>query len=290
MEINGTINSKLKPLNSRNMELFKIGFISVTLIDVIDIIIVTYIFYKLYLVMRGTIAAQIFVGLTLIIIVSLIAQTFNMKSLGWIFSKLTDIWVIAFIILFQPELRRLLLVIGRTRIARLFFKINATETISEVIEALKELKERKQGALIVISKGAGLGSFIETGEALQAKVNKELLVSIFNVRSPLHDGAVIIQNNVIEAARCILPLSATEKIGSRKLGTRHRAGLGISEQVNALTIILSEETGDISITENGEMKVCNNYEELTKEMREVFEGSNVKESVKEIFEEMEEGK
>jgi diadenylate cyclase len=172
----------------------------------------------------------------------------------------------------------------------LFFKINATETISEVIEALKELKERKQGALIVISKGAGLGSFIETGEALQAKVNKELLVSIFNVRSPLHDGAVIIQNNVIEAARCILPLSATEKIGSRKLGTRHRAGLGISEQVNALTIILSEETGDISITENGEMKVCNNYEELTKEMREVFEGSNVKESVKEIFEEMEEGK
>ncbi|HEY3251827.1 MAG TPA: TIGR00159 family protein, partial [Ignavibacteria bacterium] len=99
------------------MELFKIGFITVSLIDVIDIIIVTYIFYKLYLVMRGTIASQIFVGLILIIIASLIAQTFNMKSLGWIFSRLTDIWVIAFIILFQPEIRRLLLVIGRTRLA-----------------------------------------------------------------------------------------------------------------------------------------------------------------------------
>jgi diadenylate cyclase len=98
------------------MELFKIGFVSVNLIDVIDIVIVTYIFYKLYLVMRGTIASQIFLGLTLIIIASLIAQTFNMKSLGWIFSRLTDIWVIAFIILFQPEIRRLLLVIGRTRI------------------------------------------------------------------------------------------------------------------------------------------------------------------------------
>src|SRR6266487_2053737 len=144
------------------MELFKIGFITVSIIDIIDILIVTYIFYKLYLVMRGTIAAQIFVGLTLIIIVSLIAQTFNMRSLGWIFSKLTDIWVIAFIILFQPEIRRLLLVIGRTRIARFFFKINASENISEVIEALKELKERHQGALIVISKGAGLGPFIET--------------------------------------------------------------------------------------------------------------------------------
>lgn len=270
------------------MELFKIGFITVTLMDVIDILIVTYIFYKLYLVMRGTIASQIFVGLTLIIIVSLLAQTFNMRSLGWLFSRLTDIWVIAFIILFQPEIRRLLLVIGRTRIARFFFKISASETINEVIEAIHELKQRNQGALIVISRGAGLNSFIETGEILQAKVNKELLVSIFNTRSPLHDGAVIIQNNVIEAARCILPLSPTERIGSWKLGTRHRAGLGVSEQVNALTIILSEETGNISVAQDGELKICNDYEELKKQLKEVFEGSDVKKSVKEIFEQMEE--
>ena len=270
------------------MELFKIGFITVSLIDVIDILIVTYIFYKLYLVMRGTIASQILVGLTFIIFVSLLAQTFNMRSLGWIFSRLTDIWVIAFIILFQPEIRRLLLVIGRTRIARLFVKFNASETINEVIEALKELKDRKQGALIIISRGAGLGAFIETGEALQAKVNKELLISIFNNRSPLHDGAVIIQNNIIEAARCILPLSATQSIGNRKLGTRHRAGLGISEQVNALTIILSEETGNISIAQEGELKLCSNYDELKQELKDVFEGGTVKESVKEIFEQMEE--
>ncbi|MGH2574357.1 MAG: diadenylate cyclase CdaA [Ignavibacteria bacterium] len=270
------------------MELFKIGFITVTLIDVIDILIVTYIFYKLYLVMRGTIAAQIFVGLTLIIIFSLIAQTFDMKSLGWIFSRLTDIWVIAFIILFQPEIRRLLLVIGRTRLARFFFKISASETITEVIDTLKELKEKQFGALIVISKGGGLNSFIETGEILQAKVNKELLISIFNNRSPLHDGAVIIQNNVIEAARCILPLSATQRIGNWKLGTRHRAGLGISEQVNALTIILSEETGVISVAQDGELNICNDYEELRKLLGEVFEGPTVKESVKEIFEQMEE--
>ena len=270
------------------MELFKIGFITVNLIDLLDILIVTYIFYKLYLVMRGTIASQIFVGLTLIIIVSLIAQTFNMKSLGWIFSRLTDIWVIAFIILFQPEIRRLLLVIGRTRIARYFLKISASETINEVLDALIELKNRRQGALIVISKGEKLSSFIETGEQLQAKVNKELLISIFNNRSPLHDGAVIIQNNVIEAARCILPLSSTERIGTWKLGTRHRAGLGISEDVNALIIILSEETGNISIAQDGELKICNDYEELRKILRETFEGSDVKKSVKEIFEEMEE--
>lgn len=272
------------------MELFKIGFISVSLIDIVDILIVTYIFYKLYLVMRGTIASQIFIGLTLIIIISLIAQTFNMRSLGWIFSRLTDIWVIAFIILFQPEIRRLLLVIGRTRIARFFFKISASETINEVIEALKELKSRHQGAIIVISRGAGLSAFIETGEALQAKVNKELLISIFNSRSPLHDGAVIIQNNVIEAARCILPLSPTERLDNWKLGTRHRAGLGISEQVSALTIILSEETGNISIAQEGKLKVCNDYQKLQEELREVFEGKTVKESVKEIFEDMGEKK
>lgn len=271
------------------MELFKVGFITVNLIDVIDILIVTYIFYKVYIVMRGTIAAQIFVGLTLIVLSSLIAQTFNMRSLGWIFSRLTDIWVIAFIILFQPEIRRILLVIGRTRFARYFFKFSASETINEVVDALKELKNRNQGALIVISRGGGLNSFIETGEALQAKVNKELLVSIFNTKSPLHDGAVIIQNNVIEAARCILPLSPTEKINGRKLGTRHRAGLGVSEQVNALIVILSEESGNISIAQDGDLKICNDYNELKKELEEVFEGSDVKKSVKEIFEEMEEG-
>lgn len=270
------------------MELFKIGFISVSLIDIIDIIIVTYIFYKLYLVMRGTIASQIFLGLTLIIIASLIAQTFNMKSLGWIFSRLTDIWVIAFIILFQPEIRRLLLVIGRTRIARYFLKINSSETINEITDAIKELKERKQGALIVVSKGDRLTSFVETGEPLQAKVSKELLISIFNNRSPLHDGAVIINNNTIEAARCILPLSSTERSGIRKLGTRHRAGLGASEDVNAIVIILSEETGDISIADDGRLKFLSGLEELKRELQKELETSDVKEEVKEIFEEMEE--
>jgi diadenylate cyclase len=273
------------------MELFKIGFITVTLIDVIDILIVTYIFYKLYLVMRGTIAAQIFVGLTLIIFISLIAQTFDMRSLGWLFSRLTDIWVIAFIILFQPEIRRVLLVIGRTRFARYFFKISSSATITEVIDALRELKLRHQGALIVFSSGPGLNSFIETGEKIQAKVNKELLISIFNTRSPLHDGAVIIRNNIIEAARCILPLSVTVEVREKKLGTRHRAGLGLSEQVNALIIILSEETGNISIAHDGKLSVCNDYDELKKLIEETLEiPTDSKGKMGDILEEIEDEK
>jgi diadenylate cyclase len=213
-----------------------------------------------------------------------------MKSLGWIFSRLTDIWVIAFIILFQPEIRRLLLVIGRTRIARYFLKINASETINEIIDALKELKVRKAGALIVVSTGDRLTSLVESGEQLQAKISKELLISIFNNKSPLHDGAVIINNNIVEAARCILPLSETERIGNIKLGTRHRAGLGASEEVNAIVIILSEETGNVSIAEDGIMKQCNSFDELRRELMKEFESSDVREEVKEIFEEMEENK
>ena len=272
------------------MELFKVGFINVTLIDVIDILIVTYIFYKLYLVMRGTIAAQIFVGLTLIVVISLIAQTFNMRSLGWLFSRLTDIWVIAFIILFQPEIRRVLLVLGRTRFAKYFFKISSSETIIEVIDALKELKLRHHGALIVIANTSGLSSFIETGESIQSKVNKELLISIFNTRAPLHDGAVIIRNNIIEAARCILPLSPTEKKGVRKLGTRHRAGLGLSEQSNAVILILSEETGDISLAHDGNLTVCNDYDELKKLIEDNLEVSPSNTQMGKIFEEIKEEK
>jgi diadenylate cyclase len=171
---------------------------------------------------------------------------------------------------------------------RYFLKINASETINEIIDALKELIERKQGALIVVSEGDRLTSFVETGEPLQAKVSKELLISIFNSKSPLHDGAVIINNNTIEAARCILPLSSTEKIGDKKLGTRHRAGLGASEDVNALVIILSEETGSISVAEDGNLKVCRDLDELKKELKKELEATDVKEEVKEIFEEMEE--
>jgi diadenylate cyclase len=140
----------------------------------------------------------------------------------------------------------------------------------------------------VISKGDRLTSFVETGEQLQAKVSKELLISVFNSRSPLHDGAVIINNNTIEAARCILPLSSTEKIGTRKLGTRHRAGLGASEDVNALVIILSEETGGLSIAEDGRLRFIDGFDELRNQMQKELETTDVKEEVKEIFEEMEE--
>jgi diadenylate cyclase len=233
------------------MELFKIGFLSVTVVDVIDILLVSYIFYRLYLVMRGTIAMQIFAGLLLILAFSFLAQAINLKAMNWILRTLTDIWVIAFIVLFQPELRRLLVLLGRHRIIRSFIRINVEESVEEIVGAASELARKHHGMLVVIVRSTGVRTYVETGTPLQARISKALLVSIFNPRVPLHDGAVVVHDRIIEAARVTLPLSQTANIGDTVLGMRHRAALGISEQADVVAVIVSEETGKISIADNG---------------------------------------
>jgi len=235
------------------MELFKIGFLSVGLADVVDVTLVSFIFYRLYLAMRGTIAAQIFVGLVLILAFSFLAQAVNLKAMGWILRALTDIWVIAFIILFQPELRRLLVIVGRNPVVRLFLKTNVDESIDDVVGAVTELAKKKQGALIVFVRATGIRIFVETGTQMEALVSRSLLLSIFNPKSPLHDGAVVIKDRLIEAARCTLPLSSLTAWEGQLLGTRHRAGLGISEQADVVVVIVSEETGTVSLAENGSL-------------------------------------
>lgn len=233
--------------------LFKIWFINVSLIDLIDVALVAFIFYRLYVIMRGTVAAQIFVGLVLIIAFSFVAQAMNMKAMNWILRTLTDIWVIAFIVLFQPELRRLLVLVGRNRIVRMFLRLDVQESIDEVVTAASELARKHHGMLAVIVRATSLRTSVETGVQLQARVSKPLLVSIFNPRSPLHDGAVVIRDRIIEAARVTLPLSQTSLVGDQVLGMRHRAGLGISEQADVVAVIVSEETGAISIADMGEL-------------------------------------
>lgn len=266
------------------MELFKISFLTVRLVDVIDIIIVTYVFYKLYKLMRGTIAFQIFISLLLILGTSLLAQILNLQVMSWLLSRVTDIWVIALIILFQPEIRRVLIIIGRTRIARLFMRIDMNENVTEVVDACIEFQRNGWGALIIITRSTGLQNYVERGERIDAKINKELLVSIFYPRSPLHDGAVIINNNKIEAARCVLPLSDTQYSNNKSLGTRHRAGLGISEQSDALSVIVSEETSNISIAEDGKLHLCKDVNELKERLKDAMSSSSVSKSLKTIFE------
>ncbi len=248
------------------MDLFNFGFLHITVIDLIDIAVVSFVFYKLYMVMRGTVAAQIFVGLVLIMAFSFLVQAFNFKVINWVLRTLTDIWVLAFIILFQPELRRLLVLVGRNRIVRAFLPIDVHESIEDIVSAAGELARKHHGMLVVIVRSTGLRTFVETGLQLQARISKALLVSIFNPRSPLHDGAVVIRDRVVEAARVTLPLSQTSTIGEYALGMRHRAGLGISEQADVVAVLVSEETGRISIADNGVLIRGLSTQELRQEL------------------------
>ncbi|MCX7930701.1 MAG: diadenylate cyclase CdaA [Chlorobi bacterium] len=250
------------------IELFRIGFLTVTLTDVLDILFVTILIYAIYRSLRATVAVQILFGLLFLVAISFVVSSANMKTLSWIINSIMSVWLIAFIVLFQPELRRLLTEMTQTRLFQLFTRGGLDQTIEEVVEAVKELSEKHIGALIVFSRGQNIRVTIETGIPLKAVVSSELLLSIFNPRSPLHDGAVVIEGSTVVAARCILPLSSQRKFGGKNLGTRHRAALGISEQSDVLTLIVSEETGDISLADRGKLMLNIPSEQLRSELLE----------------------
>jgi diadenylate cyclase len=251
-------------------ELFRIGFLSVSFLDVVDILIVSFIVYKLYLLLRGTIASQIFLGLMIIFIISFIAEAMQFKALNWLLKLVTSIWVIAFIILFQHEIRRLLVILARNPVMKIFSKHEMHESAEIIVDAAFELSQRQYGALIVIIRETGIRTYIESGEILSAKLSKSLLTSIFFPKSSLHDGAVIVKGNTVEAARCTLPLTGTTEIDGESLGMRHRAGLGISEQADVISVIVSEETGGISVAENGILTSGLSKESLRKKLKEAL--------------------
>lgn len=233
------------------IDIFRIGFLTFSIIDLIDITLLTILVFWLYKALRDTIALQILFGLMIIIGLQFITEAIGLKSINWILRTISDIWLLAFIILFQPELRRLLLMITQSTLFRIFVRSKITSTIDIVVETVKEFSEKHIGALIVFTRSQNVEMTIDTGIKLNALVSKDLLFSIFNTKSPLHDGAVIIDNQIIVAAKCILPLTALTKYETKNLGTRHRAGLGLAEQTDALVLIVSEETGAISIAHNG---------------------------------------
>lgn len=242
-----------------DLRLFEIGFLEITVIDLIDIFLIAFILFRLYHFLRGTRAIQMAAGLILILVMSFLVNLFNLSGMIWIFDNLKTIWLIAFVVLFQPELRRILLFIGQAPLVSRLFGMRGTRVIDEVVKACFELSKRGFGGLIVMVRDAGLRGIVESGQKLQAEVSMPLIISIFNPLSPLHDGAILIRNDVIEASKCILPLSESDKL-EPWLGTRHRAALGLSEESDALIIIISEETRRISVAMNG--KLNRNLEEI----------------------------
>jgi len=251
------------------LTLFKIGFLPVTVMDILDIVVMSYIINKVYKFLQGTRGVQMLVGLVIILIFSGLAPLFQMKGMSWIFENLRTIWLVAFVILFQPELRRLLIYIGQSRIVRLLVKVSGSKVIDEVVKATIALQERGYGALIVMGRETGLRTINETGVIVQAEVSSQLILSIFNPRSPLHDGAIVIRNDLIEAAKCILPISE-ENQSKTDLGTRHKAALTQSEETDAMVIVISEETGKISIAIAGKFQTELNHDSLKRILTEGY--------------------
>ncbi|KRE99819.1 hypothetical protein ASG89_27185 [Paenibacillus sp. Soil766] len=227
---------------------------SISAKDIVDILIVSYVIYKLILVVRGTRAIQLMKGILVVVITWVISIWFQLSTLQWMVNQAFTFGVLGVIIIFQPELRRALEQLGR---GKLFGSRSSSEEdqdvnkrISEVIRAANYLAKRKIGALIVFEKDTGLTDYVESGIAIESKISGELLINIFIPNTPLHDGAVIIRQGQLMAAGCYLPLSENPFI-SKELGTRHRAAIGMSEVSDAMCVIVSEETGQISLTMNG---------------------------------------
>lgn len=219
--------------------------------DAFEIALVAYILYQLYRLMRGTIAVQIALGLGALFLIQFAVQLANMTVLTRAFRYFNQVFVLAVIIIFQPEIRRLLLLLGKNPIIRRFVATSdQSKVIDETVTAVEEMSEQQVGALVAFQRSSGLRSYVETGEPLQAEVSRDLLLSIFYGKNPLHDGAVIINDHRIEAARCILPVSTSMKL-SPQLGLRHRAAVGLTEQTDAFVVVVSEETGDISVSRDG---------------------------------------
>lgn len=222
---------------------------------IVDIFLVWYVIYKLIMIIRGTKAVQLLKGIFVIIIVWVLSDFLNLHTLNKLMETVIYWGFLAIIIIFQPELRRALEQLGRGKFftrSGIHEEEEQKQRVEAIVDAVNYMAKRRIGALISIERETGMGDYIETGIPLQSKLTYELLVNIFIPNTPLHDGAVIIQKSQIAAAACYLPLSESPFI-SKELGTRHRAALGISEVTDSLTIVVSEETGSVSVTKNGEL-------------------------------------
>lgn len=222
-------------------------------IDIIDIALVAIIVYYILLWFQGTRAFTLIRGILLILLVYVAGRAFGLYTINWLFDRFAAIVVIMLVILFQPELRRMLERFGRGKFLGtlgLTHVPHGSFYVRHIVRAVEQLAEEKTGALIIIERLTGLNEYLESGVRVDAVISAELLLSIFNPRSPLHDGAVIIQGERVLAASCLLPISESRLLDKR-LGTRHRAAVGISEVSDALAIIVSEKTGIISFAENG---------------------------------------
>ena len=220
--------------------------------DIVDILIVTFVFYRILILIKGTRAFQMLMGLAVLFIVFVISRWAGLYTVEWLIQSLWSYIVLALIILFQPEIRRALAQMGQNPLTQRLISIEESKNIEEIVKASVSLANKKIGAIMVIERNTELRDLVEMGTLLDARITKELITSIFLPYSPIHDGAIIINSDRIVAGGCFLPLTLSENI-SKSLGTRHRAAIGVTEETDAVAIVVSEETGTISISIGGNM-------------------------------------
>ncbi len=245
------------------------------ILDVLDILLVSVIVYRLLLFIKGTKAAQMLIGLGLLLGASLLSRYLELYTLDWLIQSFWAQAVIALIIVFQPEIRRALAQMGEAQFLQTFTSAEELKSLEEIVRASVALANRKMGALMVIERDTSLKDFVEIGTPLDAKVSKELLISIFHPASPIHDGAVVIKGNRVVAAGCFLPITLSPEV-SKALGTRHRAGLGLAEETDAVVIVVSEETGMISLAISGKLETNLDMARLRNVLTDLFTTKSTK--------------
>jgi diadenylate cyclase len=253
--------------------LIPIGFTrlpELTLAAVIDILILAFVIYQILLIIRGTRAVQILLGVALLVVVYYGSLLGRLQTIQWLLDKIFPYLVFALIVLFQGEIRRGLAKIGRNPFASRFASMEVRQASEDIVMAATTFSSQRVGALIVLERDTGLRTFTESGIPLQAKLSYDLLVAIFQRSSPLHDGAAIIRKDKIVAASCFLPLSVNPILATQ-LGTRHRAAIGITEETDAVAVVVSEQSGDISLALNGSIESDIEAEGLAQRLSEIFQ-------------------
>lgn len=237
--------------------------------DTVDIALTYYIFYRLLLIIKGTRAFQMLIGIGVIVLALVASRAFEFFTLDWLIHSFWSQIVIAIVILFQPEIRRTLAQVGKRHFFKSLSPVEESKFIEETVKAAVSMANKRIGALIVLERETDLSTIVEMGTDLDAKVTKELLVSIFLPYSPIHDGSAIIRNGRIVAAGCFLPLTLSSNL-SKALGTRHRAAMGLTEEADAIVIVVSEETGEISIVMDGAIERNVDGPSLRRTLSDVF--------------------
>jgi diadenylate cyclase len=235
--------------------------------DIVDILIVTVIIYRIILLIRGTRAVQMLIGIVVIIIIYFIARQLDLLTLHWLLRTFLNSIFLIIIIVFQRDIRRVLTQVGKTPFQKQ--QDIVVQDLNEIVKAASHMAKKRIGALIVIERETGLRDYIESGHSIDAKLTRELLISIFLPTSPIHDGAVVVYNGRIHSAGCLLPLSQNAHIAKR-YGTRHRAALGLSEETDAVILVVSEETQEISLVENGTIKTYRDEESVASALHKIF--------------------